>query len=116
MDRRDTRVRLDVMCNQYVRDRPLIGLIVDASAHGLSVQRIPRIVEPERRVQLEFELPETGEPIWALAEICRDHFGLDGPKLVRTSGLRIVRAAARHLRMLADFVHERSTLLKLATL
>lgn len=117
MERRDPRVALDVMCNEYVRDRQLIGLIVDASERGLRVQRIPRrLIQPNRQIQIEFELPDGGEPIWALGEICFDRIAppKTSPMMVRTSGVRIVRAASRHLRMLREFVRDRRDWLALA--
>lgn len=63
-----------------------------------------------RSVQLEFEIPDVDEVMWARGEICFDQVwnlaprlhGLSG--LVRTSGIRLVTAANRHLKMLRDYV------------
>jgi hypothetical protein len=86
------------------------GLIVDLSAEGLRLQR-PYFGRCDGRiVQLEFELPEVDEIIWAKGLICFDQlWRAPGPhrppqRLVRTSGVRILAAATRHLRMMREYV------------
>ncbi len=64
--RRGKRVPLDVMYNEYVKERQMLGMIVDASEDGLRVQRLlKRTHTGSRIIQLEFELPGVDEIIWA---------------------------------------------------
>ncbi|MSP61580.1 MAG: PilZ domain-containing protein [Myxococcales bacterium] len=111
IERRDPRVPLDILCSEYVQERQTVGILLDVSMNGLRIQRLPRrLLQPDRRIQLEFELPGSDETIWALAEMRFDQVGpaRGSPILVRTSGLSILRAAAKHLRLLADYVRERA--------
>jgi hypothetical protein len=107
--REPNRIRVDSLCSLFQSDRERHGLVVDVSENGLRIQRTlggPR----ERSVQLEFEIPDVDEIIWARGEICFDQVwnlsprlhGLSG--LVRTSGVRLVMAAERHKKLLRDFV------------
>src|SRR5262249_41670974 len=85
------------------------ALIVDLSESGLRLQRPLRGRRAGRIVQLEFELPEADEIVWAKGEgrfdeLWRGGAG-GGPR--RTSGVRLVAAAQRHLRMLRDYVMAR---------
>ncbi len=66
-----------------------------------------------RTLQLEIEVPEVDEIVWAKGEICFDEvhrvrsatgLGLSG--LVRTSGVRVVAASSRHTRMLREYVYD----------
>jgi hypothetical protein len=71
--RDDRRIPLETFYNEYVSDRPYRGLITNVSEHGLRVQRLLRPSNRMSRVvQLEFELPGTGEMIWAKGEACFD--------------------------------------------
>ena len=109
--RKNGRVPLSVMYNELVRDRARLGVIVDASEDGLRVERVLSSTHNDARiVQLEFELPGSGEVIWAKGEICFDSMWRppeSSSTLVRASGVRVVAAAQKHLRLLRDFVRER---------
>ena len=102
--RRDPRVRLEMFLTQYVQDHPMRSLAVNVSDTGLFVQKL---IEPTVRqptiVGLEFELPGTGEVIWASAESRFDSFG----DYFQVSGLRFVGMARKHERLLRDFVSEK---------
>jgi hypothetical protein len=99
------------MYSEYVAERQMLGMIVDASENGLRVQRLLRGPNAARVIQLEFELPGTNEIIWAKGELAFDSMWRGPPgssaPLVRTSGVKLVAAAERHLRLLRDFVRER---------
>lgn len=106
---------LEIMYSEYVAERQLIGVIRDVSERGLRVQRLlRRSPNPGGIVQLEFELPGTNEVIWATGKTCFDALwqvpveGGAGAALrpVRTSGVRLVAAATKHLRLLRDYVRE----------
>jgi len=105
---------LDTPYSEYVAERQLLGMIVDVSEDGLRVERLlRRSGEGDGVVQLEFELPGTQERIWAKGQICFDALA---PRpletapgrvaMVRTSGIRVVAAAGKHLRLIRDFVRE----------
>lgn len=100
-----SRVPVETLCSEVVADREQYGLIVDLSESGLKLQRPLRGRAESRIVQLEFELPEVDEIVWAKGEICFDQLWR-GPAqgVVRTSGVKLVAAAARHLRLLRDYV------------
>jgi hypothetical protein len=66
-------------------------------------------------LQLEFEVPQVDEIVWATGEICFDELWRVAPDeetgfagMLRTSGIRLVAAAERHKRMLRDYVIERA--------
>jgi hypothetical protein len=101
----DTRVRVEMFLNQYVRDRPFRALATNLSPTGLLIQKL---IEPStplaRVVSLEFEIPGTGEIIWARAEPRFDVLDED----FQTSGLTFTGMAGKHERLLREFVHEKS--------
>jgi hypothetical protein len=103
------RVPVETLCSEVVADREQYGLIVDLSESGLKLQRPLRGRVESRIVQLEFELPDADEIVWAKGEICFDQLwrappGAGASGAIRTSGIRLVAAATRHLRMLRDYV------------
>ena len=98
------RVSVDMFLNQYVGERPFRAFAMNVSPQGLFVQKL---IEPGlqrfRRMSLEFELPGTGETIWAAAEPRFD--SLDSA--FHTSGLLFTAMARKHERLLLDFVREK---------
>lgn len=109
-DRRlNRRVTVDMFFNQYIQDLPFRSLAVNVSEHGLAAQRLAdRRIPRERRrdggiVAVEFELPGTGEVIWAKGEtqfvtVDRDF---------HRAGIRFLAMARRHERLVREFVWER---------
>lgn len=106
------RIDVETFCSELVggRDRP--GLVVDLSPEGARLER-PYVGGPTpREIVLELEVPEIDEVIWARGEVCFDQVrqapaGQGGPLgLLRTTGLRLVSAAMRDLRMLRECVIE----------
>ena len=104
-DRRgDARIRTEMFLNQYVRDQPYRALATNLSTTGLFLQKLAMpYTRHAPSVGLEFELPGTGEIIWASAEsrfdVASDYFHF--------SGLRFVGMARKHERLLHDFVTEK---------
>jgi hypothetical protein len=105
------RIPVESLCTEVSGDHERYSLVVDLSAAGLRLQRPHQGHADSRIVQLEFELPEADEMVWAKGLICFDQLWrvpLDArerqARVVRTSGVRVVAAAARHLRMLRDYV------------
>ena len=104
-DRRcESRVRLEMFLNQYVRDQPYRSLAINLSHTGLFLQKLTEpVVRPARVVGLEFELPGTSELIWASAESRFESIGND----FHLTGLRFVAMARKHERLLYDYVFEK---------
>jgi hypothetical protein len=117
LNRTSPRIRVQSLCSEVIDDQDQLALVVDLSESGLRIQRplrgrsgmyrAPDGSELDRLVQVEFELPEVDEIVWAKGEVCFDQLwrapGLLAP--VRTTGVRLLAAATRHLRMLRDYVH-----------
>jgi hypothetical protein len=106
--RLDPRIPVDTLCSEVVDDREHFGVLVELSPNGVRLER-PLVGRREGNiVQLEFELPDADEIIWAKGEVCFDRYGRgsdgSGVNAVRTTGVRLVAAASRHLRMLRDWV------------
>jgi hypothetical protein len=105
------RVDAGGLCTEITGDKEQLGLLVDVSEHGLRLERphTPQIRGPrERVVQLEFEHPAVDELIWAKGVIRFDKLEpmreQGKVKVRRTSGVEIVSAASRHLKLLREFV------------
>jgi hypothetical protein len=103
----EARVPVETLCSEIQGEREHYGLIVDFSESGLKLQRPLRGRGDGHVVQLEFEIPDADEIVWAKGAICFDQLWRGG---LRTTGVRLIAAASRHLRMLRDYViarHER---------
>jgi hypothetical protein len=106
--RSQPRIALTTLCSEIVAEKEQFAFVTDLSEQGLRLERPLRGRAESRIVQLEFALPEVDEIIWAQGEICFDQLrpatepGVPGA--LRTSGVRLVAAAGRHLRMLRDYV------------
>ena len=99
------RVPLEMFLNEYVQDRLHRCLTTNLSETGLFVHKLHAAAIPRRRdaLQLEFELPGTGETIWARGEIAyeaRDDF-------FHGTGIRLAGIANLHARLLRDYVREK---------
>lgn len=104
-DRRlNGRVALDMFFNQYIQDHPIRALAVDVSEHGLAAQRLVDRVRPRTSVvAVEFELPGTGEVIWARGETQFERIDRD----FHRAGIRFVAMARKHERLIREFVWDR---------
>jgi hypothetical protein len=90
--------------NEYVADRPHRCLSVNLSESGLYVHKMVQAVRRNNRVVgLEFELPGTGETIWARGEVCYDT--LDD--YFHGTGIRITGIPQLHARLLRDYIQEK---------
>lgn len=106
------RIDVETFCSELVdgRDRP--GLVVDLSPEGARLERPYGGGPTPREIVLELEVPEIDEVIWARGEVCFDQLrqappGQGGPLgLLRTTGIRLVAAACRDLRLLRECVIE----------
>ena len=103
--RLDPRIPVETLCSEVIDDREHYGMLVELSPNGVRLERPLAGRRDGSIVQLEFELPDADEIIWAKGEVCFDRYRrLDGASAVRTTGVRLVAAASRHLRMLRDWV------------
>jgi hypothetical protein len=107
------RVRLDGLCGVVTRDELRHATLLDLSALGIRLERLFDPARASRLVQLEIELPDTGEIVWAQGEVTFAHLSplgghhLDGqPRLLCRAGIRIDRVAGRERRLLRDYVIE----------
>jgi hypothetical protein len=90
--------------NQYVRDLPFRALATNLSPSGLLIQKLLEPTIPlSRVVSVEFEIPGTGEIVWARAEPRFDTLDED----FHTSGLTFTGMAGKHERLLRDFVFDK---------
>jgi c-di-GMP-binding flagellar brake protein YcgR len=98
------RVSLDMFFNQYIQDHPVRSLAVNVSEHGLAAQRlVERTTRHARVVAIEFELPGTGEIIWAKGETQFEAIDRD----FHRAGIRFLAMARRHERLVREFVWDR---------
>lgn len=108
------RIEVEALCWELVRGHEQSGLVLDLSAGGLRLERPyaggPRPAE----IQVEVELPEVDEIIWARGQVCFDQIRRAEPlpgqtglgRVMRTTGIRLAAAASRDLRLLRDYVLE----------
>jgi hypothetical protein len=105
------RIEVESFCSELHGDSLRHALVVDMSGDGLRLSRAlggPRT----RTLQLELEIPEVDEIVWATGEVCFDEIRrvpvgeLAPAGILRTTGLRLVSAAARHRRLLRDYVFD----------
>jgi hypothetical protein len=98
------RVKLDMFFNQYIQEHPVRSLAVNVSEHGLAAERlVERVSRHARVVAIEFELPGTGEVIWAKGETQFEAIGRD----IHRAGIRFLAMARRHERLVREFVWDR---------
>ena len=106
------RVAAGGLCTELAEEDDQLGLLLDVSEAGLRIERPHRLMKAqgrERVVQLEFEHPAVDELIWAKGVIRFDRLepirdAHDVTRVRRTSGVEIVAAASKHLRLLREFV------------
>ena len=98
------RLPLEMFLNEYVHDRAHRALSVNISESGIYVHKVIAPHSRESRVvSLEFELPGTGEVIWARGEIAYD--SLDD--YFHGEGIRFTAMPRLHARMLRDYCVEK---------
>ena len=98
------RIPLEMFMNEYVQDRAHRALTVNISETGIYLNKvITSMSRSTRVVGLEFELPGTGELVWARGEICYD--SLDD--YFHGQGVRFTGMPRLHARMLRDYCIEK---------
>lgn len=101
------RVPINMFLTQYIRDRPQRALAANLSDTGISLQTVKmpwihKALRDRRAIGLEFELPGTGEVIWARGEVCH---ASDDP-MVRQAGVRFTAMPTFYARMVRDYCIE----------
>jgi hypothetical protein len=108
------RIELEAFASEIVEHKERHAVVLDLSQHGVLLAR-PFFGgrTTYETVQLEVELPGIDEIVWAKGQICYERVRPPSPtldlplgRLVRESGIRIVAAATRDLRLIRDYVHE----------
>ena len=103
--RLDTRVRVEMFLNQYMKEEACRALAVNVSENGLYLQRLAEpVTRHSRVVALEFELPGTGEIVWAKGE---SRFAAIDDDFHFT-GVRFLAMARKHERLVRDWVFDKS--------
>ncbi len=98
------RVPLEMFLNEYVHDRAYRAMAVNVSETGLYVHRtIAPVLRTSSAVGLAFELPGTGETIWARGEVCHD--SLDDQ--FHCEGVRFAAMADAHAKLLREYCIEK---------
>ena len=98
------RLPLEMFLNEYVQDRAHRALSVNISETGLYVNKVIQpITRFTRVVGLEFQLPGTGESIWARGEIAYDSID----DYFHGQGIRFTAMPRRHARLLRDYCVEK---------
>lgn len=100
------RVAVEGLCNEIAGGAERPALVLDLSPAGLRLERPFVGGRSPRDVQLELEVPEIDEILWARGQVCFDELRRSAGGLVRATGIRLVAAAARDLRLLRDWVME----------
>ena len=104
------RVPIYAFGNEYSGPVERHTIVTELSEFGIRLRR-PDNGITHRRLQIEFELPELDEVVWADAELCHDvvetvaHGGAGLSGTVRTSGCRIVGIAESQRRLVREYVH-----------
>lgn len=108
------RINVDGLCGVVANDNELRhASLLDLSAIGLRLERPFDPASASRVVQLEIELPEIDEVVWARGEVTRAFLTPmpgrtpDGqPRFWCRAGLRLAGVAQRERRLLRDYVLE----------
>jgi hypothetical protein len=95
-------------CTEVTDERERYAMVADLSPTGIRLHR-PSMGPQERTVQVELDLPGIDELIWAKGVVCFNRvWRAAGGPVVHTTGIEIVRAASRHLRLLREFAFDQA--------
>ena len=107
------RVRLEGLCGVVTQRELRHAALIDLSASGLRLERPFDPASASRVVQLEIELPDVDEVVWARGDITYALLTPMGgrhpngqPRFWCRAGIRIGGMAQRDRRLLRDYVFE----------
>jgi hypothetical protein len=90
--------------NEYVQDRAHRAFSVNISETGMYLNKVIQPMSRQSRVVgLEFELPGTGELVWARGEVAYDSID----EYFHGQGVRFTGMPRAHARMLRDYCVEK---------
>ena len=108
------RVAAHGLCGVIAHGELRHAAIIDLSTMGIRLERPFDASKAARTVQLEIEVPEIDEIVWAKGHVTHAHLRpmggihVDGqPRLWCSAGIHIDSAALRELRMLREYVIEK---------
>ena len=107
------RVGVDAFCWEVVDGKERTSAVLDLSPEGIRLERPYVGGATPSEIQIELEVPEVDEIVWARGAVCYDvirqlpRAGAALGLLVRTTGIRLAAAASRDYRLLRDYVFER---------
>ena len=111
--RMSPRIAVDALCGVAGQHDLHPAAMVDLSSMGLRIERCFDRATARRKVQLEIELPEVDEIVWASGHVTFAHLSPMGgrhpdgqPRLWCRAGIRIDAGARADLRTLRDYVVE----------
>lgn len=99
--RQAERAPLDIYLNKYVGGVPYLARTSDISPSGMALSHLIEPSHADPRVGLQFQLPGSGEVIYAEGEVVRRWSG----KNCDRSGVRFTLMAERHRKLIGEFVH-----------
>src|SRR3970040_2947935 len=100
------RVEVEALCWELVRGPEQSRRVLDLSAGGLRLERPYAGGPTPGEIQVEVELPEVDEIIWARGQVCFDRIRRAEPlpgqaglgRIMRTTGIRLAAAGRRRPR------------------
>lgn len=99
--RRSQRLPVGFYVEQIIDDAPHRCFTSDLSAVGLYMERLATPLSRHRGVvQVEIPLPDTGDSLWAKAEVVYDRFDA----LFHGTAVRFTGMARSHQRLLRDWL------------
>lgn len=112
--RQRPRIPVEGLCGVVTHKELRHAAVLDLSTLGVRLERPFDPTNASRTVQLELEIPEIDEIVWATGHVTHAHLRPMGgvhsngqPRLWCTAGIEIDAAAARELRMLQEYVYEK---------
>lgn len=103
--RRSQRLPVGFYVEQVVDDAPHRSFTTDLSAIGLYMERLAGPLQRSSRlIQVEIPLPQTGDALWASAEVVYDRVDA----LFHGTAVRFVAMARSHQRLLREWLRETS--------
>ena len=114
MHQRRPRIPAQGLCGVVTHRELRHAAMLDLSSLGVRLERPFDPKHASRTVQLELEIPEIDEIVWAAGHVTHAHLRPMGglhdngqPRLWCSAGIVIDSAAARELRMLREYVYEK---------
>jgi len=110
--RSSPRIGVESICWEIVDGKEASSIAIDLSTHGVRIERPYLGGGTRSEVQLELEIPEIDETMWAKGAatydvLVQEKSPLGGPmQLLRRTGYRLVAGARRDFNRLEEYVME----------